>query len=223
MQIIETSLFKNVNSEMLNLTLKNVQLKNCLSKQIIIKEENLTSQNFYIIKSGIVVISKMDMNGTDVSVSIKKTGDPFGMFSVIDSLPSNGKAVALCATEYWSLSGSFIKEILLKDNNFSLNLLKFYANYIRNSNDFQTSSSFGGAQKKLLYQLMRIGEKEVGKDIIIINNYINQTVISSFAGVSRETVSREIQKLKKSSILKINDKKQLELNVKLATDLLNTG
>jgi len=223
MQIIETSLFKNVNSEMLNLTLKNVQLKNCLSKQIIIKEENLTSQNFYIIKSGIVVISKMDMNGTDVSVSIKKTGDPFGMFSVIDSLPSNGKAVALCATEYWSLSGSFIKEILLKDNNFSLNLLKFYANYIRNSNDFQTSSSFGGAQKKLLYQLMKIGEKEVGKDIIIINNYINQTVISSFAGVSRETVSREIQKLKKSSILKINDKKQLELNVKLATDLLNTG
>ena len=223
MQIIETSLFKNVNSEMLNLTLKNVQLKNCLSKQIIIKEENLTSQNFYIIKSGIVVISKMDMNGTDVSVSIKKTGDPFGMFSVIDSLPSNGKAVALCATEYWSLSGSFIKEILLKDNNFSLNLLKFYANYIRNSNDFQTSSSFGGAQKKLLYQLMKIGEKEVGKDIIIINNYINQTVISSFAGVSRETVSREIQKLKKSRILKINDKKQLELNVKLATDLLNTG
>jgi CRP-like cAMP-binding protein len=165
----------------------------------------------------------MDMNGTDVSVSIKKTGDPLSMFSIIDGMPSNGKAVALCATEYWSLSGSFIKEILLKDNNFSLNLLKFYVNYIRNSNDFQTSSSFGVAQKKLLYQLMRIGEKEIGKDIVTINNYINQTVIPSFAGVLIETVSREIQKLKKSLILKINDKKQLELNVKLATDLLNTG
>jgi CRP-like cAMP-binding protein len=223
MQIIETSLFENVNNEILNLTLKNVQVKHCLSKQVIIKEENLISQNLYIIKSGMVVISKMDMNGTDVSVSVKKTCDPFGMFSVIDGLPSNGKAVALCATEYWSLSASFIKEILLKDNNFSLNLLKFYTNYIRNLNDFQTSSSFGGAQKKLLYQLMKIGEKKVGKDFIVINNYISQSVISSFAGVTRETTSREIQKLKKSHILKVNSKRQLELDIKLATILLDTG
>jgi len=223
MQIIETSLFENVNTETLNLILKNSQVKHCLSKHIIIREENLTAPNLYIIKSGVVVISKSDMNGTDVSISIKKTGDPFGIFSVVDDMPRNAKAVALCATEYWSLSGSFIKEILLKDTNFTLNLLKFYTNYIRNLNDFQTSSSFGGAQKKLLYQLMKIGEKKVGKDFIIINNYINQSVISSFAGVTRETTSREIQKLKKSHILKVNSKKQLELDIKLATILLDTG
>ena len=223
MQIIETSLFENVNRETLNLTLKIAQVKNCLPKQIIIREENLTAPNLYIVKSGIVIISKSDMNGTDVSVSIKKTGDPFGMISVVDGMPSNGKAIALCATEYWSLPGSFIKEILLKDTNFTLNLLKFYTNYIRNLNDFQTSSSFGGAQKKLLYQLMKIGEKKIGKDFIIINNYISQSVISSFAGVTRETTSREIQKLKKSHILKVNSKKQLELDIKLATILLDTG
>ena len=223
MQIIETSLFENVNTETLNLILKNSQVKHCLSKHIIIREENLTAPNLYIIKSGVVVISKSDMNGTDVSISIKKTGDPFGIFSVVDDMPRNAKAVALCATEYWSLSGSFIKEILLKDSNFTLNLLKFYTNYIRNLNDFQTSSSFGGAQKKLLYQLMKIGEKKVGKNFIIINNYISQSVISSFAGVTRETTSREIQKLKKSHILKVNSKKQLELDIKLATILLDTG
>ena len=223
MQIIETSLFENVNTETLNLILKNSQVKHCLSKHIIIREENLTAPNLYIIKSGVVVISKSDINGTDVSISIKKTGDPFGIFSVVDDMPRNAKAVALCATEYWSLSGSFIKEILLKDTNFTLNLLKFYTNYIRNLNDFQTSSSFGGAQKKLLYQLMKIGEKKVGKNFIIINNYISQSVISSFAGVTRETTSREIQKLKKSHILKVNSKKQLELDIKLATILLDTG
>ena len=223
MQIIETSLFENVNIEILNLTLKNCQIKHCLSKQIIIREENLTAPNLYIIKSGVVVISKSDINGTDVSISIKKTGDPFGIFSVVDDMPRNAKAVALCATEYWSLSGSFIKEILLKDTNFTLNLLKFYTNYIRNLNDFQTSSSFGGAQKKLLYQLMKIGEKKVGKDFIIINNYISQSVISSFAGVTRETTSREIQKLKKSHILKVNCKKQLEIDIKLANILLDAG
>jgi CRP/FNR family transcriptional regulator len=223
MQLIETSLFKNVSTEILNLILKNSQVNQCLSKHIIIREENLTAPNLYIIKSGVVVISKSDINGTDVSISIKKEGDPFGTFSVVDDMPTNAKAVALCATEYWSLSGSFIKEILLKDNNFTLNLLKFYTNYIRNLNDFQTSSSFGGAQKKLLYQLMKIGEKKVGKDFIVINNYISQSVISSFAGVTRETTSREIQKLKKSHILKVNSKRQLELDIKLATILLDTG
>jgi len=73
-------------------------------------------------------------------------------------------------------------------------LLNFYTNYIRNSNNFQTFPSFGGVQKKILYQLIRIDEKKVGKGFIVINNYINQTVISNFASVTRETVSKEIKK-----------------------------
>jgi len=222
MEIIETSLFENINSEILNLTLKNAQLKNCLSNQIIIREENLTNPDLYIIKAGVVIIYKTDMNGTDISTSIKKTGDPFNIFSVIDDKPCNGKVVALCPTEYWVLQGYFIKEILLKDANFTLNLLKFFANDIKNLVDLQSSSSFDRAQKKILFLLMKIGDKKVEKDFIIINSYINQIVISNFVGVTRETVSREIKNLKKLHILKMNKKKQLELNIKLATILLNT-
>ena len=73
-------------------------------------------------------------------------------------------------------------------------MLNFYTNYIRNSNNFQIFPSFGGVQKKILYQLIRIDEKKVGKGFIVINNYINQTVISNFASVTRETVSKEIKK-----------------------------
>ena len=223
MEIIETSLFENINSEILNLTLENTQLKNCLSNQIIIREENLTNPDLYIIKTGVVIIYKTDMNGTDISTSIIKSGNPFNILSVIDDKPFNGKAVALCATEYWVLQGYFIKEVLFKDANFTLNLLKLLANDIKNLIDFQTSSSFDRAQKKILFLLMKIGDKKVGKDFIIINNYINQIVISNFTGVTRETVSREIKKLKKLHVLKVNKKTQLELNVKLATILLDTG
>ena len=223
MNVTDTSLFKNVKNETLKLIEHNVRVKQCSGKFVIVREESDDSPRFYIVKSGIVVISKTDTSGAEISLSLKKKGDPFGLFSIIDDKPRNGKAVTLCSSEYWTFNNSFIQSVLLKDINFSSNLLKCYAQYIRDANDFHTSSFYGGAQKKLLFQLLRIGEKKVGSNSMIIHHGVNQAVMSSFAGITRETVSREIKKLKINSILKINQQNQLELNVELANTMLEAG
>lgn len=219
----DNMLFKNVDQAVIELLEENVLVKKCMPKNTIVREEILSSPKLYIVKSGVVMISKTDASGSEVAFSLKRDGDPFNMFSIVDEKPRNGKAVALLKTEYWILNNSFVKKTLLKDANFAFNLLKNYAHYIRESESFYASSSSGSAQKKLLFQLMRIGRKSNIEGFLIIDNEVNQTIISSFTGVTRETVSREIQKLKKSSVIKINKYNQLELDVTLANDLLETG
>ena len=70
---------------------------------------------------------------------------------------------------------------------------------------------------------MRLGKKDKISNCIIISHDLNQNIMSSFAGITRETVSREIQKLKKCDILKVNEKNQLKLDISLATSLLEAS
>ena len=223
MEITETNLFKNVNADILDLVHENSSLKHSYSKAIIVAEESLFSPNLFIIKSGLVVISKTNKNGTEVSLSIKKKGDHFGQFSIFYEKPVNGKALSLMETEYWILNGSFLTTILLKNVNFLYNLLRGTTENLTAANECRSSNISGGAQKKLLYQLMRLGKKDRISNYITISHDLNQNIMSSFAGITRETVSREIQKLKKCDILIVNEHNQLKLDVDLATNLLEAS
>jgi len=223
MEITDTRLFKNVNADILDLVSKNTFLKHSYSKGVIVAEETLYSPNLFIIKSGLVVISKTNKNGSEVSLSIKKKGDHFGQFSIFYEKPVNGKAASIIETEYWILNGSFLKSVLLKNLDFTFNLLKETTENLKASNDCRSSNISGGAQIKLLYQLMRLGKKDKINNCITISHDLNQNIMSSFAGITRETVSREIQKLKKCDILIVNEQNQLRLDVDLATTLLEAS
>jgi len=223
MEITDTNLFKNVNTDILYRVLKNTTLKHSFTKEVIVAEETLYFPSLFIIKSGLVVISKTNKNGTEVSLSIKKKGDHFGQFSIFYEEPVNGKALSLMETEYWILNGSFLTTILLKNVNFLYNLLRGTTENLKAANECRSSNISGGAQKKLLYQLMRLGKKDKISNYIIISHDLNQNIMSSFAGITRETVSREIQKLKKCDILIVNEHNQLKLDVDLATNLLEAS
>ena len=223
MEITDTNLFKNVKADILDLVLKNTTLKHSYTKAVIVAEESLSSPNLFIIKSGLVVISKTNKNGSEVSLSIKKKGDHFGQFSIFYEKPVNGKAASIIETEYWILNGSFLKSVLLKNLDFTFNLLKETTENLKASNDCRSSNISGGAQIKLLYQLMRLGKKDKINNCITISHDLNQNIMSSFAGITRETVNREIQKLKKCDILIVNEQNQLRLDVSLANALLEAS
>ena len=221
MKITETSLFKNVNIDAK--ILNDINLKKVNSKKIIVEEGTLSSPCLFIVKSGLVVISKTDVNGSEVSLASKNSGDYFGQFSIFYDKPVNGKAVSLVDTEYWTLTGSFLELVLLKDANFTFNLFKDATNYLKASYENRIIDLHGGAQKKIVYQLMKLGKKDTINNQIIIDANLNQYIISSLAGITRETVSREIQKLKKSNILLVNEKKQWMLDINLANLLLEAS
>ena len=76
------------------------------------------------------------------------------------------------------------------------------------------------ALQKILSQLLRIGIYTKDTNSVLVHNKINQAIISNFSGVSEETVSREVKKLKNQSIIKLDINKNLIVNCNKANDLL---
>ena len=183
-------------------------------------QSNPTSVCNVILKSGIIVISKTNYVGYETSVDIKYTGDGFGWASSIDSGPRTGRALAIVNSEYWTFDKSVVAE-LLNNRNFNNNLLLYLLKYIRINENILTNIHSTQADQKVLSQLLRIGIYENKNNIVLIHNKINQGIIASFSGVSRETVSREVKKLKNQSINEMDNKKNIILNVNKANKLLN--
>ena len=226
MELLDTSLFRDISPEIINRIIDNVTIKTYNQKQLIITEElrednETQSHSLYIVKSGTVIISKINMNGEEVSIDLKNSGDCFGIVSLIDNKPRTIRAAALRRTEIWVISPSFLKNYLLNINQFTLNLLKEFAKYVRGANSFYSYSASGGAQKKLVFHLLKIGEFSLNNQKSLIYPHLTHTIISSFAGLSRETVTREIKKLKKLLILKVNKNRHLELDIRSAEELLD--
>ena len=226
MELLDTILFRDIPPESFNHIKDNVSIKTYNQKQSIIIEETrqdneIQNHSLYIVKSGLVIISKLNMNGEEVSIDLKNSGDCFGIVSVIDNKPRTIRAIALSRTEIWIISPNFIQNDLLNNNQFSLNLLNEFAKYVRGATSFYRYSASGGAQKKLLFHLLKIGKFSPNSQKSFIYPYLTHAIISSFAGLSRETVTREIKKLKKLLILKVNKNRHLELDIRSAEELLD--
>ena len=220
MDLFNINLFKNLEKNVIDLVSKNVFLKIIKQKETIVFEDDVSISNLYIVNSGVIIISKTDSHGNERALSLKREGEPFGYLSIIDKGPRNGKASALIDSKYWVLDGSFVENYLLKDIQFNLNLMKVYTAYIRNSDDLNGPMYGKTAQKKLLFQLLRIGNISNQSFLCTIDSHINQTVISSFTGLARETVSREIKKLKKMNIITTENKDKMQLDIEKCKNLL---
>ena len=213
-------LFEGVDHKIMDLMASNIILNKKKAQHVIVYERSTNKPNLYVIKSGVVVVSKINLSGYAFSISIKKYNDVFGFLSVIDEKPSNGKAVAITDCEYWLINFNFIKEYLLKDPAFNINLLKLLATYIRNYDDYEGNVANPTAQKKLLFYLLKLGDLLEDEKICVVGSYFNQNIISSFARVTRETVSREMHKLQLLGIIIINKDRTIQVEIDKAKKLL---
>ena len=219
MNFFELVLFQGVEKTLLEKILDNSILKKSKAKSVIFVEDVFEGEHTFILKSGIVVISKTNHLGQETSVDIKYPEDIFGWASFIDNGPRTGTATTIVDSEYWVVDSSNTS-LLLNNINFNQNLMARLTKYIRISEEFISNAHTNRADEKVLFQLIRLGVK-IDIDTIIINNKINQTVIASFAGVSRETVSRVLGQLKKSGVLNFDQDKNLIIDSAKAKKLLN--
>ena len=93
--------------------------------------------------------------------------------------------------------------------------------YIRINENILTNIHSTQADQRILSRLLRIGIHNKKNNIVLIHNKINQGIIASFSGVSRETVNRELKILKNKSIIKLDINKNLIVNCHKASEILN--
>ena len=206
-------LFKNCNDSILNQVkdnLKTLDEKNGIT----ILSQGDETKSLYIILEGTVLITQLAEDGKVVSFDLIKKGQCFGEIALIDGAPRSASVTSIGDVKLGILSEKFVRDILMTDMNFSNALLLKFASIVRSANIQIFSLITATARKRLLLQLVRLSKMVQGQPHLrVVEKGLSHTAIGSFAGISRETVTRIIGELKSDDIISSNEIGEIVFNI----------
>ena len=172
------------------------------------------SKHVYIIFDGSVMIVQLAEDGKVVGLELVKGRGCFGEMSAIDGSRRSASVVSLGHVKLGVLNYIFFRNYVLKDYDFCRALLAKFTRVVRRSNQQIFSSATASARKRLLLQIVRLSSiNKTDSSIMTLEEGLSHTTIGSFAGISRETVTRLIGDLKSSNIIWMNKSGHLEMNI----------
>ena len=206
-------LFKNCNDSILNQVkdnLKTLDEKNGIT----ILSQGDETKSLYIILEGTVLITQLAEDGKVVSFDLIKKGQCFGEIALIDGAPRSASVTSIGDVKLGILSEKFVRDVLMTDINFSNALLLKFASIVRSANIQIFSLITATARKRLLLQLVRLSKMVQGQPHLrVVEKGLSHTAIGSFAGISRETVTRIIGELKSDDIISSNEIGEIVFNI----------
>jgi CRP/FNR family transcriptional regulator len=206
------ALFSSLTEKELQLIQKHVVWKEFEKNRIILHEKD-TSEFMYVIVRGNVKICRAGKEGKDVVLAVHGPGDFFGEMSLID-----GKTVpsSVYATE------DSLVAIIAKREFFSLlygqqkvldNLLRILCSRLREAwGKIQMLTFNDAAQRvKMLFLMFAEDQGEKTADGTTLLIKLRHQDIADMTGLSRETVTRVLDRWKKSGEITIDKNRRIHL------------
>ncbi|MDP4085114.1 MAG: Crp/Fnr family transcriptional regulator [Bacillota bacterium] len=178
-----------------------------IEKGTFLFQEGSVADELYIVKSGILQVSKIIPDGRELTLRMCKKGDIIGEFDLF------------CPSQKYLLSGRVVeggevavimKEVLeekLSQNlPLSLEFLKWMSQQYRKSQTKFRDLVLHGKKGALYSTLIRISNSYGVKtlDGIMIRLPLTNQELANFCGTSREVVNRLLSDLRKSGIISID-------------------
>jgi len=216
-ELKKNALFENCSNTILSKIEKSLVIKNESSNVTILNQGDV-SKSLYLVLNGTLLITQLAEDGKIVSLELLKKGNCFGEMAIIDGSPRSATVSSLTEVKLGILSENFVKEVLLNDIDFCKSLMRLFAGIIRKANTQIFSLITANARKRLLLQLLRLSKPHSSNHLLrIVEQGLSHTAIGSFAGISRETVTRLIGELKSDELISLNKNGEIELNVEDVT------
>jgi len=178
------------------------------------------TEGLFIINSGLVKISYRQFNGTMKLVRLAKDGDILGHrgFGGNWKYPVEAKSYTQTVITFIPLT---IFNIVAKaDTNFLFNLMMFYANELRKSDQrMKNLPIINALANALAYNLEVFGFDK--KSQTKLHFTIPRKDLASYVGTTYETIIRKLAELNEDKIIKIDGKSIHILDVKRLNALAN--
>ena len=220
-QFKKIPLFENMPNELLKEIYSKVSNK-FLKKDEVLFFKGDIGDSLYIIKKGKIKISIPTEEGEELIISIFSDGDFFGELSLLDKAPRSADAVAITDTELLVLNREVFYTYLLKRKHAIEAIMSALCNRLRKTDDFLTDLCYTNFSKRLAKTLVELAER-FGKKFdekIVLDLEITQGDLGAMLGVTRETVNRELMKLKLQGILTKDKKKIVIKDFKNLLDMI---
>lgn len=185
--------------------------KHFRKNQIILSEED-TQNYMYIILAGKVKAVHFNSDGKEHILAVRKTGDFFGEMALLDGKTAPATVIAMEDTTLVIISKKDF-EVLLKKEKVLRELISVLCERLRESWMMNKVLSLHDAEDRIrtLLRLMGIHFGIKDQRGILITLKLTHQDIADYSSLSRETVTRLLNKLIKTGEIEVLDDKNLLL------------
>ena len=221
--IKRTLLFSSLTDEELDNLINKMLVKQFEKNETILYEED-TNEFMYIILLGKVKVIRTTEDGKEIILAIHQSGSFFGEMSLIDGKTSPASVVATEDSLISIISKKDFFSIIFSQNKITRNLLEILCERLRKSWDTIQLLNFNNAAQrtKMLFLMLSEEYGEKSPEGIILNIKLTHQDISDMTGLTRETVTRVIDKFQKSKEIMILKDKYIRLSTNFFQKDLST-
>ncbi len=191
-------LFKEMSEKGLRILSEHTS-ENHYKKGDIIFNEGEIGNNLHIIVSGKVKILKLDKNGKEKNLAILKGKDSFGEMALLTKELRSATVQALTDVITLSIDANAFEDLIKKEPSIPLNIIKTLSERLAKSDRQIKNLAFGNAKEKIISVLYDIIEDNKAE--------VSHQELANLAGLTRETATRTLNRLKKEGIIDIKRKK----------------
>lgn len=166
----------------------------------IIFHESQHPKYLYYIKSGAVKCYKSSDSGKELITTLYKTGDFFGLISLINEHPYHETAETVEPTEVMLIPAQDFRLLMYNDRDFSARFIKLLATHADRSEEQLIDLAFSSVRRKVSRALIGYVEK--------METYkcdLSRDDLAAIAGTARETLIRTISDFKSEKLVDIED------------------
>jgi CRP/FNR family cyclic AMP-dependent transcriptional regulator len=201
------ALFASLSGRELHEIREHVVLREIKKNKIILCEEE-TSEFMYVIIRGKVKITRIGKEGKETILSMHGAGEFFGELSMIDGKTTPATVVAVEDSLVAIISRTHFHSLLYSHRQVLENLLHILCARLRESWQKIEMLNFNDASmrvKMLLNILAETYGRRTPRGTVLHLRLIHQDV-ADMTGLTRETVTRVLDKLKKNGEIALEDK-----------------
>lgn len=201
------ALFSSLSERELKQVSSTVSVKKFKKNETIIREEE-SNMFMYIILSGKVKVIRTTLEGKETILAVRQRGDFFGEMTLLDGKTVPASVISTEDAQVILISKERFFSLLYGNEKMMGGLLKILCSRLRESWDLINILSFNNASHRIRILLLlladKYGEKVNGGTALSIK--LTHQDMANMTGITRETVTRVIDKLQKSGDITVKDK-----------------
>lgn len=175
------------------------------------------SNSMFLILKGVVKTHTMDANAKELITGLYKADDFLGFTSFDDNIPYNETATSMEETEVVGISKKYVKDILKKSQDISLELMNLLTDNLSEIKEQLINMAYSSVRKKTagtILQFVAIMDKKPGASLRISRNDLATT-----AGIATESLIRTLSDFKKDGLIEIEGRDIRIVNLERLQDI----
>jgi CRP/FNR family transcriptional regulator len=173
--------------------------------------EGDVSDKLYIVNSGKIKIFKYNKDGKEQILYVLTDGNFIGDLSLLKKSKLEFNGEALENTDICTVTKEDFDRILQKNPNIAFKILEVVHDRLINLEELVQRLSTKDVESRVIGVLLSLA-KDFGKQVhegVILNLPLSREEIGSYAGLTRETVSRKLTSMQEDGIIELVGNKKI--------------